>query len=46
MNKHTCMNELKGHINDYYFKECSEFISKVRERRYQATLERNLRKFE
>ena len=25
----TCMNELKGQINDFYFKECCDFISRV-----------------
>ena len=41
-----CMNELKGQINNYYFKGCSEFISRVREWRHQTILERHLRKFE
>ena len=40
----TCMNDLKCQINNYYFKECSKFISRVRERRHQTTLERHLRK--
>ena len=44
--RYTCMNGLKGQINDYYFKECSEFIRKVRECRHQTILERHLRKFD
>ena len=42
----TGMNQLKGQINDFYFKECTEFISRVRECRHQTILGRHLRKFE
>ena len=38
------MEEHKGQISVYYFKECCEFI-KVRECRHKTTLERHLRKF-
>ena len=32
----TCMGELKGQISAYYFKECCEFIERVRECRHQT----------
>ena len=43
----TCMEDLKNQIsNSYYYKECVEFIEKVRERRHQSVLGRQLSKFE
>ena len=42
----TYMSELKGQINDFYFKEYCNFISRGKECRHQTTLERHLRKSE
>ena len=41
----TCMEELKGQISDFYFKECCEFIKRVREYRHKTILEKHLKKF-
>ena len=40
----TCMEEPKGQISVYYFKECCEFLKRVRGCRHRTTLERHLRK--
>ena len=42
----TCMEQLKGQIGANYFKECCEFIERVREYRHKTTIERHLRKYE
>ena len=40
--RQVMVNELKGQINDFYFKECFDFISRVKECRHQTILERHL----
>ena len=40
------MEEFKGQISDFYFKECYEFIKRVREYKHKTVLERQLKKFE
>ena len=42
----TTMKQIKGQISVTYYKECCEFMEKVREHRQRTTLERHLRKYE
>ena len=42
----TCMEKLKGQISVDFYKECSEFIERVRLHRHRTTLERHLKKFD
>ena len=42
----TCMEDLKSQISNFYYKECEQFIEKVREWRHQSVLDRQLSKFE
>ena len=41
----TCIKELKDHINSEIYKECYEFIKRVRECRHKTILARHLSKF-
>ena len=40
------MEQIKSQISVSYYKECCEFMEKVREHRHRSTLERHLRKYE
>ena len=42
----TCMKELKDQIYNFYFKESSKFIERVKETRHQIVLKRHLSKFD
>ena len=42
---YTCMNDLKVKIRQEHFKQCQEFIDKIREYRHETVLERQIIKF-
>ena len=42
----TCMEDLKSQLSDFYFQECNQVISRVKELRHQTILKKHLANFE
>ena len=40
------MEQIQGQISTYYYKECCDFMERVKEHRHRLTLERHLKKCE
>ena len=43
--RETCVKEIKDHISNELYEECSEFVKNARECRHKTSLTRHLSKF-